>query len=182
MVYNFRGYNNDYCRYHYHYLNFMHFLQKNFINLLFFCCLIVLLSAFYIEYVLGHQPCILCLIERIPYAITILLIIFTHRLKKFKKNLFFLLSLIFLISTVISFYHFGIEKGIFNESLFCSLSEENKDLSKEELLKQLKNMPISCKNVTFKLFDLSLTTYNTFLSFIIFLISMRQYQNYEKNR
>ena len=35
----------------------------------------VLIAAFIIEYNLGHQPCKLCLYERIPYFISALLII-----------------------------------------------------------------------------------------------------------
>ena len=160
----------------------MNFIQKNFIILLLIICISSLIIALYIEYILGHQPCNLCLIERIPYALTILLILFTYKIEKFKKNFFILVSLVFFISTIISFYHLGIEKNIFEESLFCILNEGEKALSKEELLDQLKNMPVSCKNATFKLFGFSLTTYNAVLSFVIFLISIKQYQNYEKNR
>ena len=160
----------------------MKYLKKNFLDILLIFCFIVLFSALYIEYILGHQPCNLCLIERIPYIITILLIIFVYKFKKYKKNLFLFLSLLFLGSTIVSIYHFGIEQEFFKESLFCNISSQDEALTKEEILIQLKNMPISCKNVTFKLFGLSLTTYNILLSFIIFIISINQFQNYEKNR
>ena len=160
----------------------MNFFKKNYLNFLLVICLIVLFIAFYIEYVLGHLPCNLCLIERIPYMVTILIILFTFKFKDYKKKIYLLIFFLFFISTLISLYHLGIEQEIFSESLFCNSNDQGRSLSKEEILKQLKELPISCKNVTFKLFDLSLTTYNILLSLIIFLTSIKMYQNYGKNR
>ena len=99
-----------------------------------------------------------------------------------KKKALFFISFLFLFSTLISLYHFGIEREFFDESVLCNLNVKEKVISKEDLLNQLKEMPVSCKNVTFKLFGLSLTTYNILLSLIIFLISIKKYKDYEKNR
>ena len=152
------------------------------LKLIFLISIIALSSAFFIEYILGHQPCNLCLIERIPYALTIIFILFILKFKKYEKVFFLFISILFLILTIVSLYHLGIEQEVFKESLLCSLNNNEKILSKEDLLNQLKQIPISCKNVTFKLFGLSLTTYNVLLSLIIFLLSIKQYQNYGKNR
>ena len=160
----------------------MYLSKKIFLIFLFIFCLAALLIALYIEYILGHQPCNLCLIERIPYALTIIFIILILKFKKYEKVFFLFTSIIFLILTIISLYHLGIEQGVFKESLFCSLNNNQEILSKEDLLNQLNQMPISCKNVTFKLFSLSLTTYNILLSLVIFLLSIKQYQNYDENR
>ena len=78
-----------------------------------------------------------------------------------------ILSLIFFSIISIAFYHFGIEQGFIKESLVCDLNYESNNLSKEALLNQLKEMPISCKDVTFKIFGLSLATFNIFISLII---------------
>ena len=40
------------------------------LKLIFFISIIALSSAFFIEYVLGHQPCNLCILERIPYPVS----------------------------------------------------------------------------------------------------------------
>ena len=160
----------------------MYLSKKIFIVLLFIVCLAALLIASYIEYILGHQPCNLCLIERIPYALTIIFILFILKFKKYEKVFFLFTSVLFLILSVISLYHLGIEQEVFKESMFCSLNNNQEILSKEDLLNQLNQMPISCKNVTFKLFGLSLTTYNVLLSLIIFFLSIKQYQNYNENR
>tara|TARA_Y100000992_G_scaffold1448_1_gene970 strand:- start:27 stop:509 length:483 start_codon:yes stop_codon:yes gene_type:complete len=160
----------------------MYLSKKIFLIFLFIFCLTALSIALYIEYVLGHQPCNLCLIERIPYALTIFFIILILKFRKYEKVFFLFTSVLFLILTIISLYHLGIEQGVLKESIFCSLNNNQEILSKEDLLNQLNQMPISCKNVTFKLFGLSLTTYNVLLSLIIFLLSIKQYQNYDENR
>ena len=79
-------------------------------------------------------------------------------------------------------YHFGIEQGFIEESLVCDLNGQSNDLSKEALLNQLKEMPISCKEVTFKIFGLSLATFNIFISLILSVITAKLFLNYEKNK
>ncbi|MBD1156737.1 disulfide bond formation protein B [Pelagibacterales bacterium SAG-MED20] len=140
-----------------------------------------LLTAYFIQYVLGHQPCNLCLIERIPYALTIILISICFYFKKFEKFFLLTLSIIFLFLSLISFYHFGIEQGFIKESLVCDLNNQSTTLNKEELLKELKKKTVSCKDVTFELFGLSLATINTLISFILSVILFKIYFNYEKN-
>ena len=141
-----------------------------------------LLAAYFIQYVLGHQPCNLCLIERIPYIFSIVIISICLFTKKFEKITLIILSLIFFAATLLSFYHFGIEQGFIKESLVCNLNSPNNELSKEALLNQLKEMPISCKDVTFKVFGLSLATFNIFISLILSVITIKIFLNYEKNR
>ena len=141
-----------------------------------------LLTAYFIQYVLKHQPCNLCLIERIPYTISILVIFTCLFFKKFEKISLIILSLIFFSASLIAFYHFGIEQGFIKESLVCDLNKQINNLSKEALLSQLKEMPVSCKNVTFKFFGLSLATFNIFISLILGAITMKLFLNYEKNK
>ena len=141
-----------------------------------------IISAYFIQYVLGHQPCNLCLIERIPYVVSIIIISICLFLKKFEKISLKILSLIFFSSALIAFYHFGIEQGFIKESLVCDLNGASKNLSKEALLEQLKEMPVSCKDVTFKIFGLSLATFNIFISLILSAIIMKIILTYEKNK
>ena len=138
--------------------------------------------AYFIQYVLKHQPCNLCLAERMPYISSIIIISFCLFFKKFEKISLSILSLIFFSATLIAFYHFGIEQGFINESLVCDLNIENNNLSKKDLLNQLKEMPVSCKNVTFRIFGLSLATFNIFISLILSVITMKLFLTYEKNR
>tara|TARA_B110000003_G_C16523679_1_gene486045 strand:- start:169 stop:654 length:486 start_codon:yes stop_codon:yes gene_type:complete len=141
-----------------------------------------LIAAYFVEYVLGHQPCNLCLIERIPYISVIIIITICLFFKKFEKLSLITIGLIFFLAALISFYHFGIEQEFIKESLVCNLGNENNLLTKEEILKQLKQRSISCKDVTFKIFNLSLATINMFVSLILSFISIKIFLNYEKNR
>ena len=141
-----------------------------------------ILAAYFIQYVMGHQPCNLCLIERIPYIFSIIIILICLFTQKFEKITLLILSLIFFFATLLSFYHFGIEQGFIKESLVCDLNSQNTELSKQALLDQLKIMPVSCKEVTFKIFGLSLATFNIFISLAISAITTKKILTYEKNR
>ena len=140
-----------------------------------------LIAAYFIEYVLGHQPCNLCLIERIPFVIAIIIILFCLYFKKLEKLSFIFLSSIFFIATLISFYHFGIEQGFIKESLVCDLDIKSDIVTKEDLLNQLKQKTISCKDVTFKFLGFSLATINIFTSLTLSYITLKIFLSYEKN-
>ena len=152
------------------------------LNIILIFSIFVLITAYFIEYFLNHTPCNLCLIERVPYIFAILIIILSLILKKFEKLVLGFLTLIFVSATIISFYHFGIEQGFIAESLVCDLGSKNVNLSKEDLLKELQQKPISCKDVSFRIYGLSLATINTIISFILSIITIKLFINYEKNR
>ena len=151
-------------------------------NLILLFNVFALIAAYFIQYVLKHQPCNLCLIERIPYIFSIIVILICLLTKKFEKESLIILSLIFFSATLIAFYHFGIEQGFIKESLVCDLNNESNNLSKEALLSQLKIMPVSCKDVTFRIFGLSLATFNIFINLILCFITVKLFLTYEKNR
>ena len=151
------------------------------IKLIFLISVIALVSAFFIEYVLGHQPCNLCILERIPYLLAIIIILLNFKFSHHEKFFILLLSIIFLAGAIISLYHLGIEQGFIQESLVCDLKSGSNLLSKEEILKQLQEKNVSCKDVTFKIFGLSLTSYNILISLLITFSTGKIYFNYEKN-
>ena len=156
--------------------------KKNFIKIVFLISSIALISAYFIEYILGHQPCNLCLIERIPYASALLIIILNYKLNHLERYFIILLILIFFTATLLSLYHLGIEQGFIKESFVCDLQYGSKMLNKEELLKELQQIKVSCKDVTFKIFGLSLTTLNIIISLLIAIIFSKIYLNYERNK
>ena len=152
------------------------------LNLLLLFSVFVLIIAYSVEHILKHEPCNLCLIERLPYIIAIIIITICLFLKKFEKITFFSLSLIFISATILSLYHVGIEKGFFEESFLCNLSSKINILNKEDLLKDLQKKVISCKNVDFTIFGLSLASINSIVSLILSIITLKKYLNYEKNK
>ena len=141
-----------------------------------------MISAYFIEYVLGHQPCNLSIIERIPSGLGLFLIILNYILVKNEKFIILLLILIFAFSLILSFYHFGIEQGFFEESVVCGLKDALNIITKEEILKQLQVKTVSCKDVTFRIFGFSLTTINMIISLVIFITLIKILKNYEKYR
>ena len=143
------------------------FKINTYFKIIFFISSISIISAYFIEYILGYQPCRLCLIERIPYGLSMILILLSYIFKRKEKFIIILLVLIFGFSVILSFYHFGIEEGFFDESLVCGLKNASEIFSKDEILKQLQTKTVSCKDVTFRIFGFSLTTLNMVFSFIL---------------
>ena len=143
--------------------------------------ILTLSIAYFIQYVLGHKPCNLCIIERIPYIAAIILISLIFILNRYQKIISSLILIFFIFGAVVSFYHFGIEQGFFSESLVCDLGN-SRPLNKAELLNQLKKTEIvSCKDVTFRFLGLSLATINTVISLILSGIIIKVFKNYGKN-
>ena len=141
--------------------------KKNLFTGIFLISFIALISAYFIEYILGHQPCNLCVYERIPYFLAILIVLINYKYNKLEKYLILSLAIIFLIATILSLYHLGIEQGFIQESLLCDLEKGANIVDKDEILKQLQQKSISCKDVTFKIFGLSLTNYNIVISLLL---------------
>tara|TARA_B100000989_G_scaffold107316_1_gene78655 strand:+ start:284 stop:772 length:489 start_codon:yes stop_codon:yes gene_type:complete len=155
---------------------------KFYLKIIFIFSAIALSSAFFIEYILGHQPCNLCLLERIPYGLSLVLISAIFILRKNEKFFILLLIITFIFSLAISFYHYGIEQGFFEESAVCGVKDFTENITKEDLLKQLSEKIVSCKDVTFRILGLSLTSINIVINIIFIITLIKIYNNYEKNK
>ena len=152
------------------------------LKIIFLFSFIALISAFFIEYILGYQPCNLCLVERIPYGLSIIIIMAIFLIKKNQKFLVLLLILTFIFSFAISFYHYGIEQGFFKESTVCGVKNLTESITKEDLLKQFNEKIISCRDVTFRIFGLSLTSINIVISLLFIITFIKIFIKYEKNK
>ncbi len=153
-----------------------------YLKTIFLFSVIALSTAFFIEYILGHQPCNLCILERIPYGLSLVLISTIFILRKNEKFFILLLIITFVFSLAISFYHYGIEQGFFKESAVCGVKDFTENITKEDLLKQLSEKTVSCKDVTFRILGLSLTSINIVISIIFIITLTKIYNNYEKNK
>ena len=158
------------------------FKAEFYLKIIFLFSFIALISAFFIEYILGHQPCNLCLIERIPYGLSIIMITAIFLIKKNQKFLVLLLIVTFIFSFAISFYHYGIEQGFFQESSICAAKDLTESINKEDLLRQLSEKTISCRDVTFRIFGLSLTSINIVISLFFTITLLKVFIKYEKNK
>ena len=159
------------------------FKKTNNILLIFFLFIFSasLVATFIIQYGLGYQPCKLCVYQRIPYILSIFLIIELIFFKKNEKTTLLLLSLTFIVSIILSFYHLGIEQEFFAESYVCESKNLSETLTKDELLEQLKQNTISCRDVNFKILGLSLASINFIFSLILSVIFIKLFLNYGKN-
>ena len=156
--------------------------KKNLFTGIFLISFIALATAYFIEYILGHQPCNLCVYERIPYFLAILIVLINYKYNILEKYLILSLAIIFLIATILSIYHLGIEQGFIQESLLCDLKKGAIIIDKDEILKQLQQKSVSCKDVTFKISGLSLTSFNIIISLLLTIGLTKIYFEYEKNR
>ena len=153
---------------------------KTILNLILIFSVLSILFAFYVEYILGHKPCNLCLLQRLQYISSIILIVLVIIFKNLEKMSFLLLSLIFLAGSLLAIYHVGIERGLISESFVCGNNIDASITDKSEILKQLQNKVISCKDVTFTIFGMSLATINTFISAFLTIITLVIFIRYEK--
>ena len=156
------------------------FKYKIILNFLLVFSVFSILYAFYVEYVLGHKPCNLCILQRFPYIVSIILIVIVTIFKNFQRLVFLLLSLIFLLGTLLSLYHVGIEQGLISESFVCTDNVDTSITDKAEILRQLENKAVSCKDITFTIIGTSLATINTFISLVITIITLSIFIKYEK--
>ena len=159
------------------------FLNNNLIAVFFSFSVLVLLSAYFIEYVLGYEACNLCLFGRIPYFFVIIFSLLFFFFKKLKKILLILIFVSFIFGILIAFYHFGVEQGFFDESLICKIKGLGQNMSASELLQELEDKKLkSCKNVNFKIFGLSLATINLLVSLVLSIITLNNILKNEKNK
>tara|TARA_B100000214_G_scaffold365578_1_gene333497 strand:- start:47 stop:523 length:477 start_codon:yes stop_codon:yes gene_type:complete len=150
----------------------MYFLlnRKKFYFLILIYSIISILYAIYVEYYLGFEPCKLCLFQRVPFVMAMIISIIGIT---FNKNSYILILLltVFIISSLFSGYHFGIENNFFNEILGCT-SNNLDEINKIEILKSLNTMPNDCKDVNYRVFGQSLSSLNFLSSFIISILCL----------
>ena len=155
---------------------------ETYLKIIFLFSFVALISAFFIEHVLGHQPCNLCLIERIPYGLSIFLILMIFIFKKHDSFFVILLILTFIFALTISTYHYGIEQNFFQDSVVCNVTNFNENMTKDDLIKQLNEKTVSCRDVTFKIFGFSLTSINIIISLLFIIALTKIYIKYEKKK
>ena len=153
--------------------------RKNFYLVILSISLISLISALYVEYILQYEPCKLCIYQRLPY-IAAIFVSFIGFYYSNNDQILIVTIMIFVLSAILSGYHFGIENNLIEEISSCT--NNSLDISnKSKLLETLnKSMPVDCKDVAFKILGVSLAAINTILSILIVIFSIRTL-TYEKN-
>jgi disulfide bond formation protein DsbB len=124
--------------------------------------LLAIISVLVMEHGFDLRPCKLCLMQRTPYY---LIIVLSAAYFLFERGfLVYFIILSFFSGAVISFYHAGIEYGVFTNILTCDqlLSFDN---GKELLLSLKDKISTPCEKPAFK-FIFSLSGWNFLFSFL----------------
>ena len=151
---------------------------KIFYSLIILLCLSSICYAFFVEYILGYKPCILCKYQRVPYVLGLIIGIFGF-LKPSNTKISIYIFLTFLVSMTLSGYHVGVEQELYQSIFNCS--DNNLSILEEgKLLESLNVINPDCRNVNFAIFGVSLATINFVLSFVISSVSYYLY-SYAKN-
>ena len=130
----------------------------------------LLVGAFFLEFYFSLIPCDLCIKQRLVHLSILILSLLIFPLYKFSKLKFIMLSIISLLwlsSSTLAFYHFGIEKKLWLGFSECS---SNLIFNENTLDQLLSKSPIRCDESQFELLNISLAGWNGILSIIIFII------------
>lgn len=142
------------------------------IGLVLAASVIVLGSALFSQYVGGLQPCVLCLYQRAPYVLTIVLsgsmlvlMAFGSRPQPaLTRGVLAVCAVIFLAGAGIAAYHVGVEQGWWQGTASCSGPDLN-TMTIDELREHLLQAPIvRCDEVAWSLFGISMAGYNVLAS------------------
>ena len=154
--------------------------SKNIFFLAVLFSIFAILSAFFMQYVLGHAPCKLCTYQRIPYYLIILIGFITLFFPKIIKITSFLLIFLLLAEFLVSNYHTLSTYEVISYS-GCQSAEIPSDINqlKEALISD--TLIVNCSNANLKYFGIPLSIYNSFFS-LMFLIVIVFNAYKEKNQ
>tara|TARA_B100001109_G_C18759311_1_gene425283 strand:+ start:227 stop:697 length:471 start_codon:yes stop_codon:yes gene_type:complete len=143
-------------------------IKKIFYGVCFFS-IISTLFAFYLQYVLGHAPCKLCIYQRVPYYLIIAIGLINLLFDKYLKFSLLLISILLLSELLISGYHTLSTFG-FIDYTGCESATLPSDINqlKEALLSD--SLVVTCSNANLKFFSIPLSFYNTLFSAFFLLI------------
>ena len=155
----------------------MSFFKKNkkYYLFSFLFSLFAIIFALYYQYIENYLPCELCIYQRIPYFIIIIISSYAFFING-NKNYMYFIGLLFFMSLIISITHFGVEQEFWQINSSCS--NNTKDFENIDQLKAfLEEVPITkCNEITWSMFGISMAGYNVIYSIINILISIYYYK------
>ena len=137
---------------------------------IFAACAGALGTAYISQYVFGHEPCILCLYQRVPYMLAGALALLGLCLPTDGRRPTLLIAaagLVFLVGAAIAFYHVGVEQHWWASVTGCG-GQLSTEISIEQLQAALSSKPPkACDEPEFLLFGISMAGYNAQASLIL---------------
>lgn len=130
-------------------------------------CVMALAGAYTAQYVFGLEPCILCLYQRIPFAIGGALAIVGVARPEHAKVIMAILIGVFLFEAGLAFYHVGVEQHWWVAATGCSSSGEI-SANVAEMLKNIqKPSPKPCDEVDWAILGISMASWNVLFSIFL---------------
>lgn len=131
-------------------------------------CIGALGTAYFVEYVIGIDPCILCLYQRVPYGAAGLFALFAiiaYPGGFTQQAALFGCVIAFAGGAGVAFYHFGVEELWWQAS--CSGAQDI-HASFEDLKSSIMSEPLKpCDKKDWVIFGISITAYNTVASLVL---------------
>ncbi|WP_390914490.1 disulfide bond formation protein B [Pseudosulfitobacter sp. SM2401] len=124
--------------------------------------LALMLGALAFQHIGGLAPCKLCITQRYPHVIAIVIGVIALAIPRVPVIL--LGAVAAAITAGYGFYHAGVERGIFEGPTSCT-SNSISDLSADELLDQIMSAPlIRCDDIPWEMLGLSMAGWNAVIS------------------
>ena len=130
---------------------------------------VVLGTALLSQYWGGLAPCELCLLQRWPWAVAIVisLVVVLVGERAGVAWVALLLGVVFAVSVVLAFYHVGVEQHWFAGPTACTASESGA-MTLEQMKQQiLGTAPVLCDRPAWTLFGVSLAGWNLLASLVM---------------
>lgn len=133
-----------------------------------------LAAAFISQYVFGLAPCVLCLYQRWPYAVIIVLSLLGLYLAgkpPAPTILMFAVGIAFLTTSGIGAFHVGVEQGWWEGTTEC-VGDTSTVMSIDALRQQIETAPVvRCSDIAWSLFGISMAGYNMIAALILAVFS-----------
>ena len=140
---------------------------KRLITIASFSSMVVIMGAFAFEYIGGFLPCKLCYWQRYPHFLIILLFPFLYFFQI--RSLIFLGVISMFVSTILAFYHVGIEQKYWLGPNSCSNSSIE-GLTTDQLIEQIMTTPlVRCDEIAWELIGISMAGWNALISICLSL-------------
>lgn len=130
--------------------------------------LAMLLGAFGFQHLGGLHPCVLCIWQRWPHALAAILggALLSNRLNKPTVSVVLMMgTLIMLGSTGLSFFHVGVEIGVWEGLSSCGTPDYSG--TPEQIMAQIEQGVPNCGDVTWRFLGHSMAGWNLFFSAVL---------------
>ena len=136
----------------------------------------LLASAISLEFFYDLAPCKLCIWQRWPHVIIVVVMLLGLSGPK-KTWILLLISLSAIVTGSIGFHHTGIEQGWWSGPTGCS-SQFGSETNISTLTKLLLETPVvKCDEIVWSLFNISMASWNSLVSFLIAIFSFLSWLN-----